>query len=97
MPAHTAKFTTFTAARDLRAQSGYPNHCPGRLMFYNGTGGELNAVVTDIAGHTVSYPVASLTYLIVEGAFAAIEATTDDTLSAVFAYWWVDGATTLNA
>lgn len=94
---HVAKFTTFTAQINLRTQSGYPNHSPQRLMFHNASGGTLNAVVKDQAGHSVSYPVLNNTYLIVDGAVQSIEASTDDTLTAIFAYWWVDGSTVLNA
>lgn len=97
MPVHAAKFVTFTSAIDLRAQSGYPNHAPQRVLLYNGTAGALNAVLVDIAGHSLTYPVEARTYLYVDASIASIAAATDDTLSAIFAYWWVDGATVLNA
>lgn len=97
VPVHTQKFTTFTSAIDLRAQSGYPTHCPQRLLFYNATAGALNASVVDLAGHTIILPVEARSYIYVDGAFQSIAAATDDTLSAIFAFWWVDGSTTVNA
>lgn len=95
--AHHAKFTTFTAAIDLRAQATYPTHCPQQLLLVNNTTGALNATVTDIAGHSFAWPIdaRSAVYTPI-GSWKQIEAATDDTLSAIFAFWWVDGATTLN-
>jgi hypothetical protein len=95
-PAHVAKFATFTANIDLRAQSGYPQHCPQRLFLQNNTDGSLNATLVDIAGHSLVLAVPARTGIFWDAAVASIGSATDDTLSAVFAFWWVDGSTVIN-
>ncbi len=97
VPVHIAKFSTFTSAIDLRAQSGYPTHCPQRLLLHNGTSGALNASIKDLAGHTTIVSIGALEKVYVDGAFQSIEAATDDTLTAIYAFWWVDGSTSVNA
>jgi hypothetical protein len=98
-PPLTAKFSTFTAAIDLRAQSTYPNCSPQNVMAYNSTAGILNLVLVDHGGHSISFPIpgsATGLYTTIPGAWKSIAAATDDTLTAVFAQWWVDGSTVLN-
>jgi hypothetical protein len=97
VPVHIAKFSTFTSAIDLRAQSGYPTHCPERILLHNATSGALNASIVDLAGHTTIVSVGALEKIYIDAAIASIAAATDDTLTAIYAFWWVDGSTTVNA
>jgi len=96
VPSHIAKFTTFTADIDLRAQSGYPNHCPQRLILQNTTAGALNASVVDIAGHTTVVAIPANQSVTLDGAIATVAAATDDTVPAIYAFWWTDSATIIN-
>lgn len=89
-------FTGVAAATDLRAQSGYPNYCPGRLTVSNGaTDAAADVVYTDMRGNSNTLQVPASSVHVIDSPVATLEAATGDALD-VTATWWLDSTTRFN-
>ncbi len=84
-------FATFAAAADLRAQTGFPTHCPQRLFVIVATGGTL--VFKDRAGNTNTWTV-PVGVFEVPIACSTLEIST--MVGSVTAMWDVDASTRNN-
>lgn len=89
-------FTTISAAQDLRAQSGYPTHAPGRVVVSNPEATAGSIVYTDLQENENSFSVPPESIHTIDEPVATLEAGTDDTIVAT-ATWWVDSVTRFNA
>lgn len=88
-------FTAIAAATDLRAQSGYPTHAPGRVVAANPEATSSDIVYTDLKGNSNTYGVPAASNHCIDEPVATLEAATVDTLD-VTATWWIDSATRFN-
>jgi hypothetical protein len=88
-------FTTVAAQVDLRAQSGYPTHAPGRLLAANPDATANDIVYTDLRGNSNTFGIPAASIHAIEEPAATLEAATVDTLD-ITATWWIDSATRFN-
>lgn len=88
-------FTSISAAQDLRAQSGYPTHAPGRVVAANPEATSSDLVYKDLKGNENTFGVPAASTHIIDEPVSTLEAATGDTLD-VTATWWVDSATRFN-
>jgi hypothetical protein len=85
-------FTSIAAQQDLRAQSGYPTHAPGRVVAANPEATSSDIVYTDLKGNSNTYGVPAASSHVIDEPVATLEAGSGDTLD-VTATWWIDSAT----
>jgi hypothetical protein len=88
-------FTAISAVTDLRAQSGYPTHAPGRVTASNPETAASDIVYTDLRGNSNTFAVPAASSHVIDEPVATLEALTGDTID-VTATWWVDSATRFN-
>ena len=89
-------FTGIAAATDLRAQSGYPTHAPGRLVVANPEATSSDIVYKDLKGNTNTFGVPAASTHEIDEPVSTLEADTGDTLD-ITATWWIDSVTRFNA
>lgn len=93
-PSLAKTFTGVAAETNLRAQSGYPKHCPQRLDIVGGAAGG-DIVFKDIKGNENTVHIPIETIHTIDCAVSTLEAGTADELD-ITAYWWIDGSTVFN-
>jgi hypothetical protein len=85
-------FTGVAAATDLRAQSGYPTHAPGRVVVANPEATSTDVVYTDLRGNSNTFGVPAASEHVIDEPVATLEAASGDTLD-ITATWWIDSVT----
>jgi ABC-type Fe3+-hydroxamate transport system substrate-binding protein len=89
-------FTAIAASTDLRAQSGYPTHAPGRVTASNASvDTAADVVYTDLRGNSNTFQVPPEAVHTLDYPVATLEAATGDALD-ITATWWLDSTTRFN-
>lgn len=91
----SATFTGVSAQVDLRAQSGYPTHAPGRVVASNPEATSSDIVYTDLKGNSNTFGVPAASVHTIDEPVATLEAGTVDTID-ITATWWIDSVTRFN-